>query len=486
MKTYLLYPLAALFVFAATKTTATVRYVNASNASPSSPYLTWGDAASTIQDAVDISVDNDEIVVTNGVYATGGRVVYGAMSNRVAITKSLIVRSVNGPAVTFIQGYQVPGTTNGIGAVRCVYLTNGAALSGFTLTHGATLLTNSLLAERSGGGVWCESDSATVSNCVLTGNSASWVGGGAYQATLNNCSLSGNAAGYGGGGTYQSWLNDCVISGNTAPNRGGGVYSSTLNNCLVSSNSASYGGGAYYSTLNNCTAHNNSASLNGGGVYQGALNNSIVCFNSAPDGDSSGGFLTANHSCTTPLPAGGIGNFTNAPLFVNQNAGNLHLQSTSPCINSGDNAAAPTLPDLDGHPRIVGGTVDVGAYEFQTPTSLISYLWLQQYGLPLNGSADFIDSDGDGMNNWQEWIAGTIPTDPLSVLKMSAPAGNPAGFTLTWQSVGGKNYYVQRTGSLLAPFSTIQSNIVGLPGTTSYTDTNTTGSASLFYRVGVQ
>jgi len=133
--------------------------------------------------------------------------------------------------------------------------------------------------------------------------------------------------------------------------------------------------------------------------------------------------------------------------------------------------------------------VDIGAYEFQNPASIISYAWLQHYGLATDGSADSIDSDHDGMNNWQEWIAGTDPLDPTSVLKMLAPAPRDGGgVAVSWLSVSNRNYFLQCSTNLFGhtAFSTIQTNIPGQTGVTTATETNIYDAGLVVYRIGVQ
>jgi hypothetical protein len=147
-----------------------------------------------------------------------------------------------------------------------------------------------------------------------------------------------------------------------------------LNNCTLTGNQAIFvagygghivGGGVYGSTLNNCILMGNSVSdFSGGGSGTGG-------------GNYAGGMLT--YCCTTPDP-GGIGNITNAPLFVDEANGDLRLQCNSPCINAGDNSYATNATDLDGNPRISGGTVDIGAYEYQWPQ-----LTITPFGVPPSG-----------------------------------------------------------------------------------------------------
>jgi hypothetical protein len=436
--------------------TQSVLYVAASNPNPRPPYASWATAATNIQDAVNAAeCARASVLVTNGVYP-----------GHVCVTNALALLSVNGPQFTIING----GGTN-----RCVDLTDGASLTGFTLTNGYVYYDR-------GGGVDCASSNAFLTNCLVVGNLAR-SGGGAGLGTLYNCTLSGNSAPYGaGGGASGSTLYNCTLSGNS-----------------VSGNSAyldGYGGGASGSTLYNCTLTGNSAvavpgkgGSVGGGASGGTLYNCIVHYNTASAGanyDSTSITTYLSNCCTTPLPPGGTDNITNAPLFVDYAKGNLRLQSISPCINAGNNAYVATTTDLDGRPRIVGGTVDLGAYEFQPGVSGAFIGWLQQYGLPTDGSADYADPDRDGMNNWQEWVCGTCPTDAQSVLRMVSAVPTASNATVTWQSVAGVDYFLEQSANPAAPFTLLATNILGQAGTTSYGDTNAAGKGPFFYRVGVK
>jgi hypothetical protein len=481
---------AILLCFLAAGRLAAALYVDGNSTNSTPPYGDWSTAASNIQDAVDAGSAGDLVLVTNGIYQTGGRSLggtFGLPTNRVMVTKPITIRSVNGPAVTLIAGFQVPGTTNGDNAVRCVYLTNGAALIGFTLTNGATTSQPlSIPSMAAGGAVFYDIPSrgfdinVTVSSCILVNNSAALEGGGAYGCVLNACTLIGNSAKY-GGGAASCELTNCVVSGNAAFD-GGGLCNSTFANCTIVSNTAAiWGGAAAFSQL--------SPSM------WGAMN-SIILFNTPSNSLSQ--FFTNypiivyppryDYCCTTPLPALGTGNITNDPVFVSLAGADYHLRPDSPCINSGTSFCVAGSSDLDGNPRTVGGTVDIGAYEFQSPSSVISYAWLQRYGLPTDGSADFADPDGDGLNNWQEWRAGTDPTNALSVLKVLSLINAGSGITVRWQSVGGVTYYLQRGTNLAVQpaFPWVRSNILGVTGVTSYNDTGAAGPGPFFYRVGVQ
>ena len=288
---------------------AAVLYVNVNGSNPNPPYSDWDTAAKDIQSAINAASIGDQVLVTNGVYQTGGQVVTGSLTNRVVVTKAITVQSVNGPGVTAIQGYQVPAVTNGDGAIRCVYLTNNATLIGFTLTNGATRGINGTSSERFGGGIYCRSSSAVISNCVIMRNAAVSEGGGVFQGTLYNSTLTANVS-TNGGGAYSSSLINCILAGNNAFSSGGGAYSGSLTNCILMTNSAVLsGGGAYSGTLTNCTLTGN-LSGSGGGANSATLVNCLLITNSSSSsgGGASGGILIGCTLTGNSASAGGGAN----------------------------------------------------------------------------------------------------------------------------------------------------------------------------------
>ncbi len=72
--------------------------------------------------------------------------------------------------------------------------------------------------------------------------------------------------------------------------------------------------------------------------------------------------------------------------------------------------------------------------------------WQTQFwgGLSSLWPASNIDSDRDGVSNYDEYRAGTNPTDPNSVLRTQMIFG-PQGWRLSWNTVPGQMYQVQQT-----------------------------------------
>ncbi|MDF7826981.1 hypothetical protein P4B35_23355, partial [Pontiellaceae bacterium B12227] len=114
------------------------------------------------------------------------------------------------------------------------------------------------------------------------------------------------------------------------------------------------------------------------------------------------------------------------------------------------------------------------------------HFWLDDYNLVTGGdyeAADLEDSDLDGLLNWQEYQAGTVPTNAASVLKLSrvtALSGN--SYEVAWQAVDGKQYDVlYRTDLLFGQWLTNEVSVLGIePETVS---TATVDSVNAFFKV---
>jgi PKD repeat protein len=336
------------------------------------------DDFTTIQVAINGVLDGDEIVVKNGTY-------YELID---FLGKAITVRSENGPTTTIIDG----GNSDG-GPAVVFWSGEGAdsVLDGFTITNGDGIF---------GGGISAVDNSPTISNCIITGNRGEYGGGildfGTTGATITNCVITNNTVTKHGGGIYTAaaTITNCIIRDNVASWEGGGISlsdwggdtSSVITNCIISNNTADDGGGIRCVSTSpifvNCTISGNSAtSPYGGGMYCYDGNgptvvNSILWDNTAygsPNEVYLGGAGTSIDITYSDVKGGwaGTGNIAAEPFFVDAGHGNFHLQSASPCVDAG-NDAAPGLPviDFEGDDRVVDGddngtaTVDMGADEF--------------------------------------------------------------------------------------------------------------------------
>ena len=244
----------------------------------------------------------------------------------------------------------------------------------------------------------------TIKNMVLKGGNASDSGGGAINnaenLTLDTVTVDDNSAFLGGGvfslGSLQ--VIDSTISANTATgNNGGGIENGgtlLVRNSTLSGNSAGAMGGAINSyagvgktamvTIENTTIANNSAPTASAVSNFGGGTRSLIVSSSILEGSVfNTGFFTSAFSLINQTAQLG-------PLADNGGPTETHaLLSSSPAINAGDPLyAGPMVTDQrgTGFARVLGGRVDMGAYE--SPA-----LPFPSQGLIVSTTDDVVDTD---------------------------------------------------------------------------------------------
>ena len=244
---------------------------------------------------------------------------------------------------------------------------------------------------------------------------------------------------YGVGGTASPTVMNTIFYENTSDTNVGAMYvwggnaggnaNPTLINCIFANNAALNGyGGAFIAdsldesggttsgsctiTMQNCIVRNNTATGDGPQFYVRGTNSQILATFSNFD-------MTAQ---VTPHEISGIGtgNIDSDPLFndISNALGvdgcwmtsddGLQLVAGSASINTGDNTSTHTT-DILGASRIVDGTVDMGAYEYQSTLHLnqITPKALKIYPNPIYDKL-YIESE----------------TSDISVIKISNILGN--------------------------------------------------------------
>jgi sugar lactone lactonase YvrE len=94
------------------------------------------------------------------------------------------------------------------------------------------------------------------------------------------------------------------------------------------------------------------------------------------------------------------------------------------------------------------------------------------------------DPDGDGASNWDEYVAGTDPTDPKSCLRLSSAqmlTAQGLECVLRWPSVLGKQYVIESAAALEAPNWMPLSTNFGSGADLVFQDAS--GANARFYRV---
>jgi len=268
------------------------------------------------------------------------------------------------------------------------------------------------LSDWGGGIIFGEYSSPIITNCTMNNNSAQRYGGAIYcscdeqtSSWIINCTITNNIAQSGAGiycfgedGTFV--IANSTVNGNSSRYEGGGIYcgynsTPTIINCTITGNTSEKGGGLVCGGSNpiitNCNITGNTAVEYAGGIscYGGniSITNGILWGNEAPKGPQI--YLAGDSNALvnyTDVQGDQDDVYVGSDCTLNWGPGNIdldpcfafstdyHIMPDSPCIDAGDPnyIVEPNETDLDGKPRIIGGRIDMGAYEYDSNSPAIA------------------------------------------------------------------------------------------------------------------
>jgi predicted outer membrane repeat protein len=326
----------------------------------------------TIQKGIDAAQEGDTVLVAPGKYSGTGNYDIDFKA------KAIKVISEEGPAATVIdcqecgRGFYFHSNEDSNSVLKGFTIMNGYAEYGGGIYGGISapriegnrIMSN--VAERGGGGIYCER--ATIVGNLITGNIAiahTGRGGGIWcteEPTIERNIITGNKSlgddwMDGGGGIYMVWVSkEGIVRGN-----------------IICGNTARIGGGILFwdskPSFECNTIVGNTARYSGGGVncvyeYQRpSILNSIIWGNNADWNPEIAGGVTITYS---DIRGGweGEGNIDAYPRFVLPEEKDFRVLWGSPCIDSGH----PDSLDPDGTRR------DMGAFYFDQSFPITVYL----------------------------------------------------------------------------------------------------------------
>ncbi len=393
------------------------------NGSPEHPF-------DAIQEGIDAAFDDDTVIVLPGTYTGTGNRDIDYLSKAISVScvnpsnPNVVAATIidcQGTEENLHRGFYFHNGEGPDSTLAGLTITNGCSETGggIGISHSSPTVVSCTLSGNSafslGGGICCCDSSPTIKHCIIKGNRSGGVGGGihiddAYSLgggpSIHGCAITGNSARGGGGiSDFHCYSNtliaNCSISGNTATSiwgGGGGIEyedggSPTIRNCLINGNA----GDGIYAGDGNGTILNCSVNFNKGRAVSlhdysdVTVNNCIFWSNVIPQISVSGhdnslvvkysdvqsGWIGEENIDTDPCfvkpgywDANGTPGDTNDDFWVE---GDYHLLPYSPCIDAGDPCyiPEPCETDLGGNPRVVGGRIDIGAYESNYKADLL-------------------------------------------------------------------------------------------------------------------